>query len=88
MRTARLFIYGLPVLLIALILAAFANSVRLSTDKKNEMSLGVMGEYLGRMYEEVKARPLFLVAEEVGFEQTMPDGSPETATRKPAPPAP
>ena len=52
------------------------------------MSLGVMGEYLGRMYEEVKARPLFLVAEEVGFEQTMPDGSPETATRKPAPPAP
>lgn len=30
------------------------------------MSLGVMGEYIGRMYEEVKARPLFLVAEEVG----------------------
>jgi glycosyltransferase involved in cell wall biosynthesis len=31
------------------------------------MSLGVMGEYLGRMYEEVKARPLFLVAEEIGI---------------------
>ena len=34
------------------------------------MSLGVMGEYLGRMYEEVKARPLFIVAEEVGLEPT------------------
>jgi polyisoprenyl-phosphate glycosyltransferase len=33
------------------------------------ISLGVMGEYLGRMYEEVKGRPLFLVAEEVGIER-------------------
>ena len=30
------------------------------------LSLGVLGEYLGRVYEEVKARPLFLVAEEIG----------------------
>lgn len=44
MRTARLFIWGLPLLLIALLIAAFANSALLSTDKKNEMSLGVMGE--------------------------------------------
>ena len=33
------------------------------------ISLGVLGEYLGRMYEEVKGRPLFLVAEEVGLER-------------------
>jgi hypothetical protein len=33
------------------------------------MSLGVIGEYLGRMYEEVKGRPLFLVSEEVGMER-------------------
>jgi polyisoprenyl-phosphate glycosyltransferase len=32
------------------------------------ISLGVMGEYLGRMYEEIKGRPLFLVAEELGIE--------------------
>jgi hypothetical protein len=32
------------------------------------ISLGVLGEYLGRVYEEVKARPLFLVAEEIGIE--------------------
>jgi glycosyltransferase involved in cell wall biosynthesis len=37
------------------------------------ISLGVIGEYLGRMYEEIKGRPLFLVAEELG------------AARRPAP---
>lgn len=30
------------------------------------ISLGVIGEYLGRVYEEVKGRPLFLVSEELG----------------------
>ena len=34
------------------------------------ISLGVIGEYLGRMYEEVKGRPLFLVAEELGMERS------------------
>ena len=33
------------------------------------ISLGVIGEYLGRMYEEVKGRPLFLVAETLGIDQ-------------------
>jgi hypothetical protein len=33
------------------------------------LSLGIIGEYLGRVYEEVKARPLFLVAEELGLEK-------------------
>ncbi len=30
------------------------------------ISLGIMGEYLGRVYNEVKARPLYIVAERVG----------------------
>ena len=30
------------------------------------ISLGVIGEYLARVYEEVKARPLYIVAEEIG----------------------
>lgn len=30
------------------------------------MLIGVLGEYLGRIYDEVKARPLYLVAEETG----------------------
>lgn len=29
--------------------------------------LGILGSYLGRVYEEVKARPLFLVRDEIGF---------------------
>jgi glycosyltransferase involved in cell wall biosynthesis len=41
------------------------------------ISLGVLGEYLGRMYEEVKGRPLFLVAEELGVEH------PPSPTRMP-----
>jgi hypothetical protein len=31
------------------------------------IGLGVIGEYLGRVYTEVKRRPLFVVAEEVGI---------------------
>lgn len=30
--------------------------------------LGVLGEYIGRIYEEAKGRPLYLVAETLGFE--------------------
>lgn len=32
------------------------------------ISLGVLGEYLGRVYTEVKGRPLYLIAEQKGFQ--------------------
>lgn len=41
------------------------------------ISLGVIGEYLGRVYEEVKARPLYLVGETVGIATPAP-GDPQT----------
>ena len=44
MRVARWFIYGFPVFLLLLIAASFWNSASLTSDKKNEMSLGVLGE--------------------------------------------
>ena len=33
------------------------------------VSLGILGEYLGRVYEEVKGRPLYLVRDTYGVEQ-------------------
>jgi polyisoprenyl-phosphate glycosyltransferase len=54
---------GFPTLIISVL---FFSGVQL-------ISLGVIGEYLGRVYEEVKGRPLFLVAEEVGVERAAAD---------------
>lgn len=37
------------------------------------LSLGIIGEYVGRIYDEVKGRPLYIVAEALGFDE---DGKP------------
>ncbi|OQA39806.1 MAG: hypothetical protein BWY52_03022 [Chloroflexi bacterium ADurb.Bin325] len=36
------------------------------------ISLGIIGEYLGRIYDEVKGRPLYIVREALGFEGDEP----------------
>jgi glycosyltransferase involved in cell wall biosynthesis len=42
------------------VLVMFLGGVQLTT-------IGIVGEYIARIYEEVKARPLYLVAERIGF---------------------
>ena len=33
------------------------------------MMLGIMGEYIGRIYDEVKNRPLYIINEQIGFKK-------------------
>jgi glycosyltransferase involved in cell wall biosynthesis len=36
------------------------------------LSLGIIGEYLGRVYDEVKGRPLYIVRQRIGFDRDHP----------------
>lgn len=31
--------------------------------------IGIMGEYVGRIYEEVKSRPLYVIGELINFDE-------------------
>jgi dolichol-phosphate mannosyltransferase len=50
-------VWGNPTLVI---LISFLGGVQL-------ISVGILGEYIGRIYEEVRARPKFIVERAVGF---------------------
>ncbi len=49
------------------------------------VALGITGEYIGRIYEEVKRRPIYIVADRVGFEasgsEAFPPDQPETSSK-------
>jgi dolichol-phosphate mannosyltransferase len=38
------------------------------------LTIGILGEYIGRVFDEVKRRPLFIVSETLGLEQLLPKG--------------
>jgi dolichol-phosphate mannosyltransferase len=50
------------------------------------LCLGILGEYLGRVYDEVKGRPLFTLREVAGIEDRVKDNVPQPAFVRPAPP--
>lgn len=63
----RIFVPNSPLAGFTIILVAifFLGAVQL-------VSIGILGEYIGRIYEEVKGRPLYTVAEVSGFETLQP----------------
>jgi polyisoprenyl-phosphate glycosyltransferase len=58
----RIFVPNSPLTGFTMILVAifFLGAVQL-------VSIGILGEYIGRIYEEVKGRPLYTISEVVGF---------------------
>jgi glycosyltransferase involved in cell wall biosynthesis len=46
------------------------------------LSLGIIGEYIGRIFAEVKRRPLYIVGQTIGFEVSKPK---RVSSRQPKP---
>ena len=60
-------VVGLAVLFAYLFLVALYESITIPIPVLLSVSVGILGEYIGRIYEEVKGRPKFIVDEAIGF---------------------
>jgi glycosyltransferase involved in cell wall biosynthesis len=61
-----------------MLLSAFGFSAQL-------LMTGILGEYLGRIYEEVKRRPLYISAKELNFSDGSRDAAPRSVPPVPSP---
>lgn len=57
----NVFTHGWPSLMVAILFLGGLNLV----------SMGIIGEYVGRIYAETKGRPLFVLQESLGFEESV-----------------
>lgn len=80
--SALAFLYGLYIVIDTLIFgsdvagwATVAAGIMFSTGIQL-VCIGVIGEYVGRLYEEVKQRPLYLIDETISSEHPNPNNSP------------
>jgi len=73
----RLFQPGSPITGFATIAIAvfFLGAVQL-------ISIGILGEYIGRIYEEIKGRPLYTLAEVGGFQPPLAASTPSNALER------
>ena len=45
------------------------------------LALGILGAYVGRIYEEIKDRPLYVIAEEISDDKDSAQAAAETGPR-------
>ena len=45
------------------------------------LALGILGAYVGRIYEEIKERPLYVIAEEIADDRESAKAAAETGPR-------
>jgi glycosyltransferase involved in cell wall biosynthesis len=74
-RVLDIYTQGVPSLLFVVLLLG---GIQLIT-------VGIIGEYVGRIYDEVKGRPLYIVAESRNITPEQPDGAPSEPQRITAP---